>query len=114
MRDQLTLEQSDARGARQAEPVSSRKPPALCLRRAHDVELPRVRDLLLRHGHVTVQLSQVAIVATVDGEIIAVAVGSSSSCAAESDFAVEPGWTGSGVAAALGCALGEELCTSPR
>jgi hypothetical protein len=84
----------------------------LRLRRACEADGPRMLELLTRHGHRVVPEPRVAIVALIGGEIVAVAVGSSRSCAADADLALEPQWVGQGLGAAMGRALGEALCAA--
>ena len=94
-----------------AKATRGRPLPAVSLRQAREADGPQVRDLLLRRGHTVLDRHQAVIVATIEEDVVAVAVGSLGSGAALADVAVEAAWIGSGLGAALGRALGEELCS---
>jgi hypothetical protein len=95
-----------------AAPLTSRLVAQVCVRRATPADGPQMQDLLSRRGHGGDRDASVAIVATLDERVVAVAVGSTPDEARNADCAVEPEWVGLGLGAALGRALGEALCAT--
>jgi hypothetical protein len=86
----------------------------LRVRRATPADAAQVEDLLRRRGHGGGEASPVAIVATCDDQVVAVAVGSTGGRPRRSDCAIEAGWAGLGLGALLGRALGEALCAPDK